>query len=183
VQPPRLATGLVLIPLLAFVLAWQPDLTALQGAPDSATTKKKSATSTSKGVAASAGNSSAQTLNQKASTATAKKSTASRRRSSKAGSKAASRKAPRQQQPEPGRIREIQRALKDHGYPVEASGVWDASTMEALKKFQADQNIDNLSGRGKLDSLTLIALGLGPKREPPPGSSEAPQRSPEGHFP
>ncbi|MGD0580629.1 MAG: hypothetical protein ABSC08_17090, partial [Bryobacteraceae bacterium] len=113
-QPPRLATGLVLIPLLAFVLAWQPDLTALQGAPDSATTKKKSATSTSKGVAASAGNSSAQTLNQKASTATAKKSTASRRRSSKAGSKAASRKAPRQQQPEPGRIREIQRALKDH---------------------------------------------------------------------
>ena len=183
-QPPRLATGLVLIPLLAFLLAWQPDLpAAFQGAPDPTTVKKKSADSKSKGAAASSGKSPAKASNQKASPGPAKKSTGSRKRSSKAGSKAASKKVPRQQQPGPDRIREIQQALKDHGYPVEASGAWDAATVEALKKFQADQNIDNLSGRGKLDSLTLIALGLGPKREPPPGSSEAPQRSPEGHFP
>jgi hypothetical protein len=184
VQPPRLATGFVLIPLLAFLFAWQPDLpAAFQGAPDPATAKKKTTDGKSKGVAASSGKSTAKPATQKASPGTARKSTSSRKRSSKTGSKAASRKGPRQQQPAPDRIREIQQALKDHGYPVEASGVWDAATVEALKKFQADQNIDNLSGRGKLDSLTLIALGLGPKREPPPGSSEAPQRSPEGHFP
>ena len=156
---------------------------AFQGAPDPATAKKKTADSKSKGVAASSGKSTAKPATQKASPGTARKSTSSRKRSSKASSKAASRKGPRQQQPAPDRIREIQQALKDHGYPVEASGAWDAATVEALKKFQADQNIDNLSGRGKLDSLTLIALGLGPKREPPPGPSEAPQRSPEGHFP
>jgi hypothetical protein len=224
VQPPRLATGLVLIPLLAFLLAWQPDLpAAFQGAPDPTTVKKKPVDSKSKGVAAAPGKSTAKTSAktsakttaktsaktsakttakasaktsdkgsanslakssiQKASPGAARKSTVARKRSSKAGSKAASRNVPRQQQPESDRIREIQQALKDHGYPVEASGVWDAATVEALKKFQADQNIDNLSGRGKLDSLTLIALGLGPKREPPPGPSEAPQRSPEGHFP
>ena len=183
-QPPRLATGFVLIPLLAFLFVWQQDLpAAFQGAPDPTTVKKKPADSKSKGLAASSSQSTAKPATQKTTPGTARKSTTSRKHSSKAGSKAASRKVPRQQQPAPDRIREIQQALKDHGYPVEASGVWDAATVEALKKFQADQNIDNLSGRGKLDSLTLIALGLGPKREPPPGPSEAPQRSPEGHFP
>lgn len=44
----------------------------------------------------------------------------------------------------------------------------DASTVAALKKFQEDKNINNLTGRGKLDSLTLIALGLGPQRETSP---------------
>ena len=177
VQPPRLATGFVLIPLLAFLFAWQPDLpAAFQGAPDPATAKKKTADSKSKGVASSVSPGGRSTRNQQGvgshgQGSTARKSTSSRKRSSKVGSKAASRKGPRQQQPAPDRIREIQQALKDHGYPVEASGVWDAATVEALKKFQADQNIDNLSGRGKLDSLTLIALGLGPKREPPPGPS------------
>jgi hypothetical protein len=33
--------------------------------------------------------------------------------------------------------------------------------VEALKRFQADQN---LTPDGKLGSLSLIALGLGPKR-------------------
>jgi hypothetical protein len=37
--------------------------------------------------------------------------------------------------------------------------------VEVLKKFQDDNKIVNLTGRGKLDSLTLIALGLGPKQE------------------
>jgi len=46
----------------------------------------------------------------------------------------------------------------------------------ALKRFQDEQKID---GAGKINSLSLIALGLGPKREnlatakppapPPPG--------------
>jgi N-acetyl-anhydromuramyl-L-alanine amidase AmpD len=89
----------------------------------------------------------------------------------------------RQQQPEPERIREIQQALSDHGYPLEVSGAWDASTVEALKKFQTDQNIENLSGKGKLDSMTLIALGLGPKREPPSGPAGEAKQAPEGKLP
>ena len=34
--------------------------------------------------------------------------------------------------------------------------------MDALKRFQSSQNID---ATGKINSLSLIALGLGPKRE------------------
>jgi len=75
-----------------------------------------------------------------------------------------------QQQPDADRTREIQQALAAKGYPVDASGVWGPQSIDALKKFQDDQNINNMSGRGKLDSLTLIALGLGPRREPPPAS-------------
>ena len=79
-----------------------------------------------------------------------------------------------QQQPDPQRIREIQEALSAKGYPVEANGVWGPETIQALSKFQEDQNINNLSGRGKLDSLTLIALGLGPQHgtQAPPASQE-----------
>jgi hypothetical protein len=67
-----------------------------------------------------------------------------------------------QQQPAPERYREIQQALIGRGYlEGPATGVWGAESMEALKKFQLDQN---LKGDGKLDSLSLIALGLGPKR-------------------
>lgn len=75
-----------------------------------------------------------------------------------------------QQQPDQERTREIQQALSAKGYSVDATGVWGPQSVEALKKFQEDQHINNMSGRGKLDSLTLIALGLGPRREPPPAS-------------
>ena len=34
--------------------------------------------------------------------------------------------------------------------------------MDALKRFQASQNIEST---GKIDSLSLIALGLGPKHD------------------
>jgi hypothetical protein len=70
--------------------------------------------------------------------------------------------------PEAARIQEIQQALTAKGYPVSASGQLDEATKTALTKFQTDNNLKNFSGKGKLDSLTLIALGLGPQREPPP---------------
>ncbi|HYO80822.1 MAG TPA: peptidoglycan-binding domain-containing protein [Bryobacteraceae bacterium] len=72
----------------------------------------------------------------------------------------------RQQQPTPDRFMVIQQALTDKGYytgPVD--GVWSGDCVDALKRFQADQN---LSPDGKLGSLSLIALGLGPRREPLP---------------
>jgi hypothetical protein len=68
-----------------------------------------------------------------------------------------------QQVPTPSRYKEIQTALAERGYlEGPATGQWDAKSVEALKKFQQDRN---LQPTGKLDSLSLIALGLGPKRE------------------
>lgn len=66
--------------------------------------------------------------------------------------------------PTPERYEEIQQALIDKGYlQGPASGVWGPDCAQALKKFQQDQKLD---ATGKLDSLSLITLGLGPRREP-----------------
>jgi peptidoglycan hydrolase-like protein with peptidoglycan-binding domain len=65
-------------------------------------------------------------------------------------------------EPTPGRYREIQQALIEKGYlRGDASGKWDGDSADALKRFQGDQSLE---ASGKLDSLSLIALGLGPKR-------------------
>jgi hypothetical protein len=66
--------------------------------------------------------------------------------------------------PTPDRYKEIQEALVSKGYltPEEATGGWNQSSVDALKRFQADQKID---ASGKINSLSLIALGLGPKRD------------------
>ena len=70
--------------------------------------------------------------------------------------------APRQLAPTKERYQQIQQALASKGYyTAEPTGVWGADSMDALKRFQADQN---LPPDGKLTSLSLIALGLGPKR-------------------
>jgi peptidoglycan hydrolase-like protein with peptidoglycan-binding domain len=67
-----------------------------------------------------------------------------------------------QSEPSPDRYREIQQALQQKGYlEGEPTGRWDTGSMDALKRFQQDQN---LNASGKLDSLSLIALGLGPQR-------------------
>ena len=69
---------------------------------------------------------------------------------------------PAQQQPTPERYREIQQALADKGYfngPVD--GQWGPESVDALKRFQREQN---LTDDGKIGSLSLIGLGLGPKR-------------------
>ena len=66
-----------------------------------------------------------------------------------------------QQIPSNDRYKEVQEALSAKGYTVNADGAWSADSVEALKRFQKDQNLDP---SGKLNSLSLIALGLGPKR-------------------
>jgi peptidoglycan hydrolase-like protein with peptidoglycan-binding domain len=70
-----------------------------------------------------------------------------------------------QQQPTTERYQEIQQALADKGYfsgPVD--GNWGPESVDALRRFQREQN---LTDDGKLGSLSLIALGLGPKRPEP----------------
>jgi peptidoglycan hydrolase-like protein with peptidoglycan-binding domain len=69
---------------------------------------------------------------------------------------------PRQTQPTADRYREIQEALIAKGFlEGPATGHWDEKTVEAFKQFERSQNLND---DGKLDSLALIALGLGPKR-------------------
>ncbi len=79
----------------------------------------------------------------------------------------------RQVAPTPERYREIQEALAARGYltPEEAGNSWNQSSVEALKRFQEEQNIE---ASGKINSLSLIALGLGPKRDAAPVAAEAP---------
>jgi peptidoglycan hydrolase-like protein with peptidoglycan-binding domain len=74
-----------------------------------------------------------------------------------------------QSHPDPQRYQEIQKALADRGYFKGAvNGQWGDDSVDALKRFQADQK---LSADGKINSLSLIGLGLGPKHN---GSSVAP---------
>ena len=65
-------------------------------------------------------------------------------------------------QPAPERLSEIQQALAAKGYYAgSANGVWGPESIDALKRFQKDHN---LRDDGKLSSLSLISLGLGPTR-------------------
>ena len=71
--------------------------------------------------------------------------------------------------PNPQRYQEIQKALADRGYfKGEANGQWGDDSIDALKRFQADQKLPD---DGKINSLSLIGLGLGPKHN---GSSVTP---------
>lgn len=151
---------LLLLPLSALTLVLAP---AVSSAPPKAPAKKPAA--------------------QQGAKSAAKKQTAGKK--SRPGKRAPARaQAPRQQQPEPQRIRQIQEALAQRGYAVEPTGVWDAATVEALRKFQEDHDINNLSGRGKLDPLTLIALGLGPAHTRPALSGGGTAQNPtEGKQP
>jgi D-alanyl-D-alanine carboxypeptidase len=70
----------------------------------------------------------------------------------------------RQATPSSDRYLEIQNALVAKGcLPAgAATGAWDQASADALKKFQSEQNIDS---NGKINSLSLIALGLGPRHD------------------
>lgn len=81
-------------------------------------------------------------------------------------SKSAPPPVPRgQQAPAPDRVKEIQQALIQRGYlKGEPSGQWNQDSVDALRRFQEDQKME---ASGKLSSLALIHLGLGPKRDTP----------------
>ena len=101
-------------------------------------------------------------------TASAPKKAGTTKKSGAASRKGSRRSATtwrnRQLTPTPERYKQIQQALSSKGYlsPEQATGKWDDTSTAALRKFQADQNLD---ANGKINSLSLIALGLGPQRE------------------
>ena len=71
--------------------------------------------------------------------------------------------------PDPQRYQEIQRALADRGYfKGEVNGQWGQDSIDALKHFQADQKLPD---DGKINALTLVGLGLGPKHDGSAASS------------
>ena len=91
---------------------------------------------------------------------TVPKKTSGKRTSAKTA--ASSYRRSTQREPDPERYKEIQQSLAEKGYfagPV--NGTWGPDSVEALKRFQRDENIGD---DGKLGSLSIIALGLGPKR-------------------
>lgn len=66
------------------------------------------------------------------------------------------------QAPTPERYKDIQQALCEKGYfRGSINGQWSADSVDALKRFQSEQGLEP---DGKLGALSLIALGLGPKR-------------------
>jgi peptidoglycan hydrolase-like protein with peptidoglycan-binding domain len=110
-----------------------------------------------------------------ASTATKK---GAAKKSSKSSNRRRAKKRPaqgtwrtRQLAPTPERYQEIQQALIKKGYlQGTGTGRWDEDSIAALRRFQQEQHLEP---SGKIDSLSLIALGLGPKYDaatagPPP---------------
>ena len=69
------------------------------------------------------------------------------------------------------RYKQIQDALAARGYLKSPStGVWDNDTVDAMKRFQQEHNLEPT---GKVTSRSLIALGLG-------SSTAAPSAVPSG---
>lgn len=90
---------------------------------------------------------------------TAEKKAKSNSSSHKGKSGKSSRRQVGQKAPTPQRISEIQQALSKNGeYTGAPNGKWDASTVDAMKKFQGTHG---LTPSGKLDAKTLQQLGLG----------------------
>lgn len=102
-------------------------------------------------------------LSSTQSSASSPKKQSSRNRSRRLkGRRAARKRGPSYQlHPDPERYQEIQKALADRGYfKGEVNGKWGDDSTDALKHFQADQKLPD---DGKINSLSLIGLGLGPK--------------------
>ena len=131
--------------------------------PSWSSTKKKLST---KSTAASSSKKKRST--KKTAAGSSKKRPTTRKASSKGRASSRSRRTAttwrnRQLAPSAERYTEIQRALAEKGYlKSEPTGSWGSESIEALRGFQRDQNLDP---SGKIDSVSLIALGLGPKYE------------------
>jgi len=149
--------------LRTLIVAFSLALFASRGvdAQDPSTAKKPSTSKSKTAKHKSTAKGSTSTARKPQSTATTS-TTAHRRATSKTTKRTQAARRSTQQQPTPERYKEIQQALADKGYfsgPVD--GNWGSESVDALKRFQREQN---LTEDGKIGSLSLIALGLGPKR-------------------
>jgi hypothetical protein len=150
------------------VLAWSADgaSAAQKKAPAKKTAARKKASTAKKG-----------TSKKGTSTASARKPGTTAKSASSRGKKTPAKRVTwrnRQLSPSPDRYREIQAALAAKGFlkPEDATGTWNQASTDALKNFQSEQNLES---SGKINSLSLIALGLGPRRDPAPAIRPPPQ--------
>jgi hypothetical protein len=138
-------------------------LVAFAGLTPAATAVPKKSTHSANSKSAAAHAKGRKPLHASATRSPAVRSTTAKsaRRSKPAGRQSTSRSyVP--PQPTAERYQQIQQALAEKGYyKGEPNGQWGADSVDALRRFQNDQN---LTSDGKLNSLSLIALGLGPKR-------------------
>ncbi|MDR3700720.1 MAG: hypothetical protein P4L56_13835 [Candidatus Sulfopaludibacter sp.] len=142
------------------ILCYALALAALAyGADSAATTKKSAAKKAPARVAASA---SAKKAPARPPSKAGSRSSATARKTS--GRIPATTWRNRQMAPSPERYKEIQDALVAKGYlrPEDVGNGWNQASADGLKRFQGEQNIE---ASGKINSLSLIALGLGPKRD------------------
>lgn len=66
--------------------------------------------------------------------------------------------------PDPDRYQQIQQALAARGYfKGTVNGVWGDDSVDALRRFQTDRKISD--NDGKINALSLNALGLGAKHD------------------
>jgi peptidoglycan hydrolase-like protein with peptidoglycan-binding domain len=115
---------------------------------------------------------------QSATNSPKKQSSRTRGRTVKRRRAARKARATYQLHPDPERYQEIQKALAERGYfKGEVNGQWGDDSVEALKRFQADQKLPD---DGKINALSLIGLGLGPKHS---GSAGAPASAPSAGEP
>lgn len=167
---------------LASILSYAADTTAPKESKSQPAPGAKSAasakSSTHRKTTAKAGKASSSSHRQTTAKSgkTSKKSKTASRRGKKSGSANASAWRSRQLAPTPERYKEIQSALVQRGYlKKDPNGVWDADSADALRRFQQDQSLE---ATGKLNSLSLIALGLGPKHPAPAPAPAAPHAAP-----
>jgi hypothetical protein len=159
-------------------LAWNANgtLAAQEKTPPKKTATKKKGVPAKKSGVKSSTKKSSPTAKKGTSTASARKPGTTTRNASSRGKKTPAQRVTwrnRQMTPSPDRYREIQGALASKGFlnPEDATGTWNQSSSDALKKFQAEENLES---SGKINSLSLIALGLGPKRETAPAAPPKP---------
>lgn len=157
------------------------------GAATNTPTKKKTAHKTTVGAhkstpahkSTSSTRKHTSTAHKSSPTTTARRGAAGARKgSTKKGAQRTASWRNRQMAPSPERYKEIQQALVAKGclQPEDAQGAWNQASIDAMKKFQAEQKLDST---GKINSLSLIALGLGPKHDSAPAKpAETPQEQP-----
>jgi hypothetical protein len=180
----RKALALIVIALLTFAAGVLPGAAAKK---KSSSAKKKSSAASSKKSGAAKASASKKSSSKSSSKASAKGSS---KTSAKASSRKGSRRGrstrtagsqqtwrSRQLAPNSERYTEIQQALVDKGYlQGPPSGQWDQSSIDALRRFQQEQNLEP---SGKINSLSLIALGLGPKYDSAAAAATPPPHPPQ----
>jgi hypothetical protein len=150
-------------------LAWNANgtLAAQEKTPPKKTATTKKGTPAKKSLVRSASKKGAAPARKGTTAASARKPGTTTKSASSRGKKTPAKRVTwrnRQMTPSPDRYREIQGALASKGFlnPEDATGNWNQASSDALKKFQSEQNLEST---GKINSLSLIALGLGPKHE------------------